>query len=76
MRDSYKWVCGTPGITSLQYAGDTLLIPSDTTSQTNLKILLYYYELLTGLLINFDKSFIYPMARIWKEHKMQLVTSL
>jgi hypothetical protein len=41
----------------LQYADDTILcFKKDMTGATNLKLLLYFYELMSGLKINFSKS--------------------
>lgn len=44
-------------LTQLQYANDTIrFFPKDTTSVLNYKRILYYYSLMTGLEINFQKS--------------------
>ena len=41
----------------LQYADDTIIcIKDDIEMAKNLKLLLYLYELMSGLKINFDKS--------------------
>jgi len=51
------------GITCLQYADDTLMfLPQDLVSIKRVKILLYIFELLSGLFINFNKSLIYPLG--------------
>jgi hypothetical protein len=45
------------GITILQYANDTiLLIQDDLSGARNLKLLLYIFEVMSGLKINFEKS--------------------
>jgi hypothetical protein len=45
------------GLTHLQYADDTVLLcPGDTKSITNLKYLLYCFEWLSSLKINYHKS--------------------
>ena len=45
------------GIIILQYADDTIIcIKEDIDIARNMKILLYIYELMTGLKINFSKS--------------------
>jgi hypothetical protein len=45
------------GIALLQYADDTLIcLKDDTESARNMKLLLYLYELMSGLKINFTKS--------------------
>ena len=47
----------------LHYADDTLLLaPNDTISLSKLKYLRYAFELLGGLKINFDKSYIYNLV--------------
>ena len=60
---SHNLLCGLAdhlidkGVAILQYADDTILcIKDDTEMATNLKLLLYLYELMSGLKINFDKS--------------------
>jgi len=51
-------------LVSLHYADDTLLlVPGDAKSLTSLKLLLYTYEMMTGLKINFRKSFVYNLSR-------------
>ena len=53
---------------SLQYADDTLiLVPGDRRSLTNLKILLYSFELVSGLSINFSKASIYRLIPATQE---------
>lgn len=45
------------GISHIQYADDTvLMIAGSDQSVKNLKLILYYFEWLTGLKINFHKS--------------------
>ena len=45
------------GVAILQYADDTIIcIKEDIDIAKNMKILLYIYELMTGLKINFSKS--------------------
>ena len=45
------------GVAILQYADDTIIcIKEDIDIARNMKILLYIYELMTGLKINFSKS--------------------
>jgi mannosylglycoprotein endo-beta-mannosidase len=45
------------GVAILQYADDTiLLIQEDMTQVTNHKLILYMFEAMSGLKINFDKS--------------------
>ena len=52
-----------PGIACLQYADDTLmLLLSDLVSIKRVKILLYIFELLSGLSINFNKSSLYQLG--------------
>jgi len=49
---------------SLYYANDTLLlVPSDARSLTSLKLLLYEFEMMIGLKINFYKSFVYIFSK-------------
>jgi len=51
-------------LVSLHYADDTLILVSrDARSLISLKLLLYAYEMMTGLKINFYKSFIYNLNR-------------
>ena len=51
------------GVTHLQYADDTiLLIQNDTLSMANLKFLLIWFELLSGLKINYLKSEVIAMG--------------
>jgi len=51
------------GILCLQYTDDTLiLLPPDLASIKRVKILLYIFELISGLSINFHKSSIYPLV--------------
>jgi len=45
------------GVAMLQYADDTILcVQDDLETAQNLKLLLYLYESMPGLKINFDKS--------------------
>jgi hypothetical protein len=45
------------GVAMLQYADDTILLIQDDVEQArNLKLLLYLFEAMSGLKINFDKS--------------------
>jgi hypothetical protein len=45
------------GIAILQYADDTILLLQDVAQQAvNLKLLLYIFESMSGLKINFEKS--------------------
>jgi hypothetical protein len=45
------------GVAILQYADDTiLLIQEELTQATHLKMILYMFEAMSGLKINFDKS--------------------
>jgi hypothetical protein len=45
------------GVATLQYADDSiLLIQEDMMQVTNLKLILYMFEAISGLKINFDKS--------------------
>jgi hypothetical protein len=45
------------GVAILQYADDTILcMEDDTETMRNMKLLLYIYEKMSGLKINFDKS--------------------
>jgi hypothetical protein len=45
------------GVAILQYADDTiLLIQEELTQVTHLKMILYMFEVMSGLKINFDKS--------------------
>ena len=47
----------------MQYVDDTLmLLPPDLASINRVKILLYLFELLSRLSINFNKSSIYPLG--------------
>jgi hypothetical protein len=53
------------GVVILQYADDTVMCLHDDISKTrNVKLLLYIYEQLSGLKINFDKSEIILMGVI------------
>jgi len=50
-------------VSCLQYVNDTLLvIPNDLRSLGSLRILLYCFELLSGLSINIRKSSLYPLG--------------
>jgi hypothetical protein len=45
------------GVAILQYADDTILcMKDDAETEQNMKILLYIYEKMSGLKINFNKS--------------------
>ena len=45
------------GVAILQYADDTVLLIQDNIEQaTHLKLILYLFEAMSGLKINFDKS--------------------
>jgi hypothetical protein len=45
------------GVAILQYADDTIIcLKHDLTKTRNLKLLLYLYEMMAGLQINFNKS--------------------
>jgi hypothetical protein len=45
------------GVTVLQYADDTIVcLENDLDKGRNMKLLLYMFEQLSGLKINFDKS--------------------
>jgi len=49
---------------SLHYADDILLfVPEDSRSLVSLKLLLYEFEMMTGLKINFHKFFVYNLSR-------------
>jgi hypothetical protein len=57
------------GITHIQYADDTILmIEGDDLSITNMKFILYCFELLSGLKINYCKSeaFVFGMNEMDK----------
>jgi hypothetical protein len=48
------------GISHIQYADDTvIMIDGSERSITNLKLILYYFEWLSGLKINYHKSEVY-----------------
>ena len=45
------------GVILLQYADDTIVcLQNDMTKARNMKLLLYFYEMMSGLKINFSKS--------------------
>ena len=45
------------GVILLQYADDTIVcLQDDITKAQNMKLLLYFFELMSGLKINFSKS--------------------
>lgn len=49
----------------LQYAYDTLiLVPTDTPSLINIKIILVLFEIMTGPKINYHKSLIYKIGTV------------
>jgi hypothetical protein len=50
------------GVISLQYADDTILFLSKDVSKTeNLKWILTYFELLSGMRVNYQKSEMIPI---------------
>lgn len=50
-------------LASLQYSSDALILaPADRASLVNMKLLLYFFELLSGLRINFDRSCVYSLT--------------
>jgi hypothetical protein len=63
------------GVAMLQYADDTILLIQDDMEQArNLKLLLYLFEAMSGLKINFDKSEI--MLIMPDDSKMQCYSEL
>ena len=51
------------GLTHLQYADDTILFIEDSESNiTNFKFLLFYYEEMSGLRINYNKSEVFVVG--------------
>jgi hypothetical protein len=45
------------GVAILQYADDTIIcLKNDLEKARNVKLLLYFFEIMSGLRINFDKS--------------------
>ena len=53
------------GLSILQYADDTILfLDDDLTQAKNLKLILYLFEKLSGLKINFHKSEIFYLREI------------
>ena len=45
------------GVAVLQYADDTIIcLENDMGAARNMKLLLYFYEIMSGLKINFSKS--------------------
>ena len=51
-------------IVSLHYADDILFFePGDSKSLIYLKLILYEFEMMTDLKINFHKSFVYNLSR-------------
>ena len=57
---SFSWL---NDLVSLYYTDDTLLlVPGDSRSLICLKLLLYEFEMMTGLKINFHKSFVYNLS--------------
>lgn len=51
------------GITHLQYVDDTVIvIDRDDESIRNVKFLLYYFEMMSGMQINYDKSEVYVIG--------------
>lgn len=58
------------GINHLQYADDTiLLIERDEESIRNVKFLLYYFEMMSGMQINYDKSEVYLIGTDEQDQK-------
>jgi hypothetical protein len=75
----------TKGITILQYADDTILcLQDDEEKARNVKMLLYIYEQMSGLKINFEKSEVVLMGggaiiKLWSMQRYliaRLVVSL
>ena len=51
-------------LVSLHYAGDTLLlVPRDARSPISLKLILYAFERIAGLNINFHNSYVYDFSK-------------
>lgn len=64
------------GISHVQYADDTVLMTDGSDlSITNLKILLYCFEWLSGLKINYHKSevILFGFSQVEKERKANLL---
>ncbi|KAJ6804343.1 uncharacterized protein M6B38_182765 [Iris pallida] len=50
-------------LASLQYSTDALILaPADRASLVNMKLLLYFFELLSGLRVNFNRSCVYSLT--------------
>jgi hypothetical protein len=65
----------TKGISMLQYADDTILLIQDDLEQArNLKLLLYLFEAMSGLKINFEKSEV--MLILHDDNKIQTYSDL
>jgi len=61
----------TNGVAILQYADDTIIcLKDDVDMARNMKLLLYLYELMSGLKINFGKSEIIMIHGDESKHKM------
>jgi hypothetical protein len=64
------------GLTHLQYPDDTIIfLELDDTTTTNLKFLLYCFENMSGLRINYLKSKVFVMGPI-KQNNLELLVSL
>jgi len=64
------------GITHIQYADDTvIMIDGSATSITNLKLILYCFDWLTGLKIDYHKSEVYGfgVSRVEKEEMANML---
>jgi len=60
----FRTILWLNGIITLHYADDTLLLAlGDVRSLIHFKVFLYEFEMMTGLKINFHKSFIYNLSR-------------
>ena len=59
------------GISHIQYADDAvIMVEASVSSITNLKLILYYFEWLTGLKINYHKSEVYVFGTSQGEKEM------
>jgi hypothetical protein len=64
------------GITHIQYDGDTILmVEGDDSSMINMKVILYCFEWLSGLKINYHKSEAYIFG-MEEEEKVRIVNML
>jgi hypothetical protein len=64
------------GISHIQYADDTvIMVDGSDKSIINLKLILYYFEWLTGLKINFYKSgvFVFGVPQAEKERMANML---